>query len=240
MAGEDWSTAEPRAINVGNYDVEAYLEGKSATGIVFANNSTYIGKTVTINPPIVKASNLKAVFNQSDKKVNLSWDIPSIPGNYSDFKWVVYRDGTKIDELSYNKHSYSDTGFTNEADISYDVYYVSNFWDVTTKREDTKSTVKVNTTRSVPINNIKVEQKPDRIVFTWTSDAYPEGFGNKFRVYVGDDDDPIITLTPSDMQHSLQWEHRTTDQHTNRQNKVDPETGVPYTEEPLNACAPKS
>lgn len=240
LAGEDWSTAEPRAINVGNYDVEAYLEGKSATGIVFANNSTYIGKTVTINPPIVKASNLKAVFNQSDKKVNLSWDIPSIPGNYSDFKWVVYRDGTKIGELSYNKHSYSDTGFTNEADISYDVYYVSNFWDVTTKREDTKSTVKVNTTRSVPINNIKVEQKADRIVFTWTSDAYPEGFGNKFRVYVGDDDDPIITLTPSDMQHSLQWEHRTTDQHTNRQNKVDPETGVPYTEEPLNACAPKS
>jgi hypothetical protein len=234
-----WSTAEPRAINVGNYNVEAYLEGKSATGIVFADKSTYTGKTVTINPPIVKANNLKAVFNQSDKKVNLSWDIPSIPGNYSDFKWVVYRDGTKIDELSYNKHSYSDTGFTNEADISYDVYYVSNFWDVKTKVEDAKATVKVNTTRSVPVNNLKVEQELDRIVFTWTSDAYPEGFGNKFRIYVGDDDEPIFTLTPADMQHSLQWEHRTTDQHTNRQNKVDPETGVPYTEEPLNACSPK-
>ena len=237
--GGAWSATEPRATQVGNYNVEAYLEGKSATDIVFANNSNTISKTVTINPPIAKASNLKAVFNQGDKRVNLSWDTPSIPGNYTDYKWVVYRDGTKVAELSSSVHSYSDRGFTNEADVLYDVYYVSNFWDVTTQREDTKTTVTANTTRSVPVNNLIVEQEPDRIVFTWTSDAYPEGFGNKFRIYVGDDDEPAFTLIPADMQYSLRWEHRTTDQHNNRQNKVDPETGVPYTEEPLNACAPK-
>ena len=238
--GGTWSAAEPRVINVGNYKVEAYLEGQSATGLIFANNSKTISKTVTINPPIVKANNLKGVFNQGDKLVNLSWDTPAIPGNYADYKWIVYRDGTKIAELSSNARSYSDTGFTNETNPVYDVYYVSNFWNVTTQRDDTKATVTVSTTRTVPINNLKVEQQPDRIVFTWTSDAYPEGFGNKFRIYVDDDDDPIFTLTPANMQSSLQWEHRTTDQHNNRQNKVDPETGVPYTEEPLNACAPKS
>ena len=234
-----WSAAEPRATNVGNYNVEAYLEGKSATGLVFADNSNTISKTVTINPPIVKAGNLRAVFNQGDKRVHLSWDIPAIPGNYSDYKWVIYRDGTKIAELSNDVHAYADTGFTNEANPVYDVYYVSNFWDVTTQREDTKATVRVNTTRSVPVNNLMVEQQDDRIVFTWNSDGYVEGFGNKFRIYVNDEEAPIITLKATDMQTSFRWEHRTTDQHNNRQNKVDPETGVPYTEEPLNACAPK-
>ncbi|MBR6979022.1 MAG: hypothetical protein IKH88_04220 [Prevotella sp.] len=152
---------------------------------------------------------------------------------------MVYRDGTKIAELAPSVHTYADDGFANESSPTYDVYYVSNFWGLTTQRDDTKATVTVNTTREVPVRNLKVEQQSDRIVFTWTSDAYPKGFGHKFRIYVDGEEDPIYTLTPDDMQDLLQWEHRTTDQHSNRQNKVDPETGVPYTEEPLNACAPK-
>ena len=237
--GGSWSCAVPGAIDVGNYKVEAQLEGTSASGIVFANNSDVVTKTVTINPPIVKAANLHGVFNQGDKRVYLSWDIPSVPGNYTNFKWVVYRDGTKIAELAPSVHTYADDGFANESSPTYDVYYVSNFWDMTTQRDDTKATVTVNTTREVPVRNLKVEQQSDRIVFTWASDAYPKGFGHKFRIYVDGEEDPIYTLTPDDMQDLLQWEHRTTDQHSNRQNKVDPETGVPYTEEPLNACAPK-
>ena len=233
-----WSAAPPRATNVGNYTVEAYLSGKSAKDIVFANNSQPITGTVTIHPPIVKANNLKGVFNQGDKRVNLSWEAPTIPGNYSDYKWVVYRDGKKLAELGHNARSFSDGGYTNETNPVYDVYYVSNFWDTTTQRYDTRARVTVSTTRSVPVRNLKVDQQADRIVFTWITDAYPEGFGHKFRIYVGDSDTPIYTLTPTNMQDTIQWEHRTTDQHTNPQDKIDPETGVPYTEQPLNACDP--
>ena len=39
-------------------------------------------------------------------------------------------------------------------------------------------------------------------------------------------------------QTNFQWEHRTTDKHDDRQSFVDGSTGVPYTEEPLNACGP--
>ena len=237
--GGSWSYAVPTATNVGSYKVESRLEGKYS-GNTFADNSNVITKTVTINPPIVQATNLKGVFNQRDKKVNLSWSVGSIPGNYSNYKWVVYRDGKKIAELAQNVRSYADTGFSNEAKPVYDVYYVSNFWDVTTRRNDTKASVTVNTTRTMPVKNLKAEQLSDRIVFTWTSDAYPKSFGHKFRIYVDDEKDPIYTLTPADNQSSFRWEHRTTDQHANRQNKVDAATGVPYTEEPLSACNPRN
>ena len=235
----NWSGTVPKATNVGNYKVDSRLNG-TYSGNTFADNSNVISKTVTINPPIVKATNLKGVFNQRDKKVNLSWTVESIPGNYSNYKWVVYRDGTKIAELSQNVRSYADTGFSNESKPVYDVYYVSNFWDVTTRRDDCKASVTVSTTRTMPVKNLKAEQLTDRIVFTWTSDAYPKSFGHKFRIYVNDEKDPIYTLTPADNQSSFRWEHRTTDQHANRQNKMDAATGVPYTEEPLSACAPRT
>ena len=234
-----WSGTVPTATNVGRYKVDSRLNG-TYSGNTFADNSNVISKTVTINPPIVKATNLKGVFNQRDKKVNLSWSVGTIPGNYSDYKWVVYRDGKKIAELGQNVRAYADTGFSNEAKPVYDVYYVSNFWDVTTRRDDTKASVTVNTTRTMPVKNLKAEQLSDRIVFTWTSDAYPKSFGHKFRIYVNDEKDPIYTLTPADNQTAMRWEHRTTDQHTNRQNKVDAATGVPYTEEPLSACSPRT
>ena len=235
----NWSGVVPTATNVGNYKVDSRLNG-TYSGNTFADNSNVISKTVTINPPIVKATNLKGVFNQRDKKVNLSWSVDAIPGNYSDYKWVVWRDGKKIAELSQNVRSYADTGFSNEAKPVYDVYYVSNFWDVTTRRDDTKASVTVNTTRTMPVKNLKAEQLSDRIIFTWNSDAYPKSFGHKFRIYVNDENDPIYTLTPADNQSSFRWEHRTTDQHANRQNKVDAATGVPYTEEPLSACSPQN
>ena len=235
----NWSGSVPTATNVGRYKVDSRLNG-TYSGNTFADNSDVISKWVNINPPIVKATNLKGVFNQRDKKVNLSWSVGSIAGNYSDYKWVVYRDGKKIAELGQNVRSYADTGFSNEAKPVYDVYYVSNFWDVTTRRDDTKASVTVNTTRTLPVKNLKAEQLSDRIVFTWNSDAYPKSFGHKFRIYVNDEKDPIYTLTPADNQSAMRWEHRTTDQHTNRQNKVDAATGVPYTEEPLSACAPRT
>ena len=234
-----WSGSVPTATNVGRYKVDSRLNG-TYSGNTFADNSDVISKWVTINPPIVKATNLKGVFNQRDKKVNLSWSVGTIPGNYSDYKWVVYRDGKKIAELAQNVRAYADTGFSNEAKPVYDVYYVSNFWDVTTRRNDTKASVTVNTTRTMPVKNLKAEQLSDRIVFTWNSDAYPKSFGHKFRIYVNDEKDPIYTLTPADNQSAMRWEHRTTDQHTNRQNKVDAATGVPYTEEPLSACSPRT
>jgi hypothetical protein len=234
-----WSGTVPTATNVGRYKVDSRLNG-TYSGNTFADNSNVISKTVTINPPIVKATNLKGVFNQRDKKVNLSWSVGTISGNYSDYKWVVWRDGKKIAELAQNVRSYADTGFSNEAKPVYDVYYVSNFWDVTSRIDEAKASVTVNTTRTMPVKNLKAEQLSDRIVFTWTSDAYPQSFGHKFRIYVDDEKDPIYTLTPADNQSSFRWEHRTTDQHANRQNKVDAATGVPYTEEPLSACSPRN
>ncbi len=242
LAGGKWSSNVPKGLEVGNYIVEAFLSTTTSYGIIytyeFADESSIIRDTVTINPPVVTAGNLMGVFNQTDKKVLLTWDEPVVPGNYSDFKWLIYRDGEQIAELAHDEHSYIDTGYTNETAPVYDVYYVSNFWDADTLRDDAKTSVTVNTTRSVPINNLRVDQEPDRLVFTWTSDAYPEGFGHEFRIYVGDEEAPIYKLKPADMQTSFQWEHRTTDQHNNPQNKIDPETGVPYTEEPLNACNP--
>ena len=232
--GGDWSSYSPTATNVGNYKVEACLFGTSVSGLQFADNSDIISQTVTINPPIVKAKNLKAVFNQADKQVKLTWDNGSIPGNYIYFDWIIYRDGIKIAKLGHQVNSYNDNSFTNESNPTYELYYVSNFWKEDTKRDDSKVSVKVNTRRSVPVKNIKVEPQSDRIVFTWNSDGYPEGFDNQFWIYIDGEQDPAYKLKATNMQTDFRWEHRTTDKHTNRQNKVD--NGVPYTEEPLNAC----
>ena len=231
-----WSCAVPEAINVGNYKVDAYLDGTSVSGLVYADNSPVISKTVTINPPVVKAKDLTAVFNQAEKKVKLTWNVNTIPGNYNDFQWVVYRNGEKIAKLNHDVRTYADDSFVNESSPTYEIYYVSKFWDENTKRDDTKATVTVSVVRTVPVNNLMVEQQDDRLVFTWTSDGYSEGFGNQFWIYIDDEEDPTYKLKASAMQTKFRWEHRTTDKHDNRQNKVDEDTGVPYAEEPLNAC----
>ena len=233
--GGSWSSSVPGAIYVGDYKVDARLDGGD-----YANPSDIITDTVSIEPPIVKAASLQGVFNQSEKKVNLTWTVGSIPGNFTFYDWVIYRDGEKIAKLGQGKRSYSDSGYTNEASPVYDIYYVPVFWDENTQREDTKTSTTVSTVRSVPVNDLSVECLDDRIVFTWKSDGYPEGFGNRFKIYVNDEEDPVCTITPSDMQTEFRWEHRSTDEHTNRQNKIDEETGIPYTEEPLNACQPNN
>ena len=233
--GGSWSSAVPGAISVGDYNVEARLDGGD-----YANPSDIISKTVTIEPPVVKASSLQGVFNQGEKKVNLTWTVGSIPGNFSLYDWVIYRDGEKIAKLSQGKRSYTDNGFANETSPVYDIYYVPISWDEDTRRDDTKTSTTVSTVRTVPVNDLSVECLDDRIVFAWKSDGYPEGFGNIFKIYVNDEEDPVCTLTPSDMQTEFRWEHRSTDEHTNRQNRIDEETGVPYTEEPLNACQPSN
>ena len=230
-----WSSAVPGAINVGDYKVEARLDGGD-----YANPSNIITDTVTIEPPVVKAASLQGVFNQGEKKVNLTWTVGSVPGNFTFYDWVIYRDGEKIAKLSQGKRSYSDRGYTNDASPVYDIYYVPLSWDEDTRRDDTKTSTTVSTLRTVPVNDLSVECLDDRIVFTWNSDGYPEGFGNRFKIYVNDEEDPVCTITPSNMQTEFRWEHRSTEEHANRQNKIDEETGVPYTEEPLNACQPNN
>lgn len=49
--GGSWSSAVPGAINVGNYKVEAYLEGKSASGITFAEIATSSAKLLPSTHP---------------------------------------------------------------------------------------------------------------------------------------------------------------------------------------------
>ncbi len=226
-----WSSAVPGAINVGDYNVEARLDGGD-----YANPSDIISATVTIEAPVVKAASLQGVFNQGEKKVNLTWTVGSVPGNFSLYDWVICRDGEKIAKLNQGQRTYSDKGYTNDASHVYDIYYVPLFWDEDTRRDDTRTSTTVSTLRTVPVNDLSVECLDDRIVFAWKSDGYPESFGNRFKIYVNDEEDPVCTITPSDMQTEFRWEHRTTDAHTNRQNKIDEQTGVPYTEEPLNAC----
>ena len=224
----------PRATAVGDHTVEYYLDGGT-----YADNSSSATKTVTIHPPVVKASSLTGVFSQADKTVTLIWSAGSLPGGYTDYSWVVYRGNTQIAQLDHDVRSYVDTQYENEkTETLYSVYYVSDNWEEGTKRDDAKATVTVNTTRTVPVNNLKADCQDDRVVLTWTSDGYEEGFGNKFKIYVGDDTQPINTITPTDYQTSFQWEHRSTDKHNDRVNLIDPETGVSYTEEPLNACSP--
>ena len=185
------------------------------------------------------------VFSQLDRNVTLSWTADNT--NYGNGKWVIYRNGTMIATVPQNTYTYTDTNFPDESTVSYYVYYVANGWDEATQLSELKSNeVTVNTTRRVPVNNLKAKSQDDRIVFTWTSDGYPENWGNQFKIYVDDETEPIYTITPKNYekdgktynQTDFQWEHRTTDKHSDRKSFIDGSTGVPYTEEPLNACMP--
>ena len=187
------------------------------------------------------AVNLNGVLIQKDRKVRLTWNTRSgsSPRNGT---FVVYCNDTKIGKVAYSFNANAATGLTfedtnnfpYESNVNYDVYLVPAGWDENTKRSDIKTSVTVNTTRKVPVNNPNAEGQANRIVFTWTSDGYPANWGNQFKIYI--DNALAYTLTPSNNQTSFRWEHRTTDQHTDRQNKT--ENGIPYTEEPLNACTP--
>ncbi|MBP5360658.1 MAG: hypothetical protein J6129_04155 [Bacteroidaceae bacterium] len=230
--GGSWSTNLPTATNVGNYNVEYYLEA------YYANSSGTASRTVTINPPVVAPVGLSASFNQREKRVELNWSAPTIPGNYKNYQWQVYRGNSLIETLHRDSLSYKDKGFPYESNITYSVYYVSDFWSSGTKTSGAGASKQVGTTRTVPVNGLKADSKPDRIVFTWTSTGLPANWGNKFEIYVDNESTPIATITPTAGQTDFQWEHRTTDKHTDRQSKTDATTGVKYVEEPLNGCQP--
>ncbi len=204
---------------------------------------TYAGAKTFLKMPLATIKSV--VFTQKNRNVVLNWEADNT--NYGNGKWVIYRNDTKIAAVSQDTYTYTDTGFPDESNVKYYIYYVANNWSETAQRSELKSNeVSVNTTRTVPVSNASAEGQDDRIVFTWTSDGYPENWGNQFKIYVDDETEPIYTITPRDYvkdgvtyyQTNFQWEHRTTDQHSDRKSFVDTSTGVPYTEEPLNACGP--
>ena len=183
------------------------------------------------------AKKLSADFNQTDNQVRLSWSPGSIPSNFKNYKWVIYRDNAKIDTCKYNTFSFVDEGMATETTHTYDIYFVSKNWNEGDKRDGTKASVTVDCTRKVPVKDLNVEQKNDRLVFTWSSDVYPKNIDNKFYIFIDGETTPVDTIIASEGQSTFQWEHRTTDGHTTRKNGED-SNGVPFTEEPLSVCSP--
>lgn len=227
-----YSTTLPSATNVGDYTVYYYLDGGT-----YATSSDTKSKTFTIHPPVIKATFTKGTFNQAANQVELEWSVPTITGNYTGYTWQLYRDNELIATKNPGTTHYEDTTFPTDGTMTYDLYYVSNYWkNGEEKDKDTKCSKQVTAQRSIPVNNLTAVSKPDRIVFTWTSKGYSTSLGHKFKIYVDNESDPIYTLNPTNNQTSFTWEHRTTDGHTDRQNGVD--NGIQYTEEPLNACEP--
>lgn len=199
-------------------------------------NSTDKGPVTLYAQWVSPATKLSADFNQTDNQVRLSWSPGSIPNNFKDYKWVIYRDNVEIGTCNPGTYSFVDQGMATEATYTYNVYFMSDDWNGDIHRDGIKASVEVNCTRRVPVNNLKVEQKADLLRFTWESSCtFPDNFGAKYCIYVDDETTPIYTIEPTATQTTFQWEHRTTDKHTTRMNGVDSD-GVPYTEELLNVC----
>ena len=226
-----------------NFDIEPYHEFTHSNDKDASNGTkyycTYAGAKTFLKMPLATLST--PVFTQADRTVTLNWTADNT--NYGNGRWAIYRNGKFVTTVSQNTYTYTDqnpdnnaeTNFPYESSVKYCIYYVANGWAETAQRSELKSNeVTANTTRTVPVNNFNAERQDDRIVFTWTSDGYPTNMDNKFKIYI--DDVLAYTLTPTAGQTNFRWEHRTTDQHADRQNKT--ENGIPYTEEPLNACSP--
>ena len=194
------------------------------------------------------ASNLQAEFLQKDRKVKLTWTTQK--GQAGAGKFVIYRNGVKIGTIDHtflnnetsdfvyeDANTASESDFPNESEIIYDVCFVLNGWAEDIKLPELKASKTVNTTRKVPVNSIRAISQADRIIFTWTSDAYPLNWGNRFNIFVDDETTPIYTITPTDNQTSFQWEHRRDISHADRQNGVD--GTIPYTSQSgLDVCSP--
>lgn len=192
-----------------------------------------------------KATINKVLFDQSARSVKLSWTADN--GNYQTgnwgTKWAIYRNDTLIATVSQDTFSYEDKDIANkelyETNVKYTIYYLWKDWPEKTKLDILKSNeMTVNTKRTMPINEMNVVSKNDRIVITWKSDSYPLNWGHKFKIFIDKETDPVITITPTANQTNFTWEHRSVDPsvHQDRQNKT--ENGIPYTEEPLNGCVP--
>lgn len=183
------------------------------------------------------ATNLNGEYNQSDNQVKLTWNAGSIPANFNKYNWVIYRDGTQIGTCESGTYAFLDSSMNTETTHTYDVYFMSDDWNGDINRDGIKASVVVNCTRKVPVNNLKVEQKDDRLCFTWESNyTFPDQFG-KYCIYVDNEKTPIYTIEPTATQKVFKWEHRHVDGHDNRQHGVDSD-GVHYTEEGLSVCSP--
>ena len=190
------------------------------------------------------ADNLNGVFNQEDRKVRLTWDIRSgsSPRNGT---FVIYRNNTKIGTVARSfdaneaknltfedTNTATQTHFPYESNVNYDVYLVPAGWDVNTKRSDMKTSVTVNTSRTVPVNNLTAVSSDDRVTLTWTSVSFSasSNMNNKFDIYANGV--KYATITPSENQTTFTWEHRD----NNALAGKDPVHHEGYTEEDLDAC----
>lgn len=235
----DYNTSLPAATNVGTHDVYFFLDGGS-----YANNSDTTHWTVSIAPPSVKPVSVTAQFYQEAKEVVVSWSAPNTLYGYTDYQWVVYRGTTKVGTVASNANfRCSDTGFETDKTAKYIVYYVANPWGENTLNKACADSTVVNTKRTVPVGNLQAASDNTKVTLTWTSDGYPANWGNHFKIYVDNETQPIITITPSSYQTAFQWEHRYTDAHADRVNGSQVVGGktVYYTEEQgLGACTPHS
>ena len=197
--------------------------------------ATFAGPKTFLPLPVATIQN--AEFQQAEKQVMITWTASN--ANYGNGKWVIYRNNTKIAEVAQNVYSYTDKSFANESNEKYKIYYVLGGWNTDTRiNELCSSEFTVNTTRHIPIRNFNAGSQTDYIALTWQSDSLPAGWGHRFYVYVDNEATPVDTIIPAGGQTSFVWEHRNTDQHTDRQNGTEGNTH--YTAEPLNATNPHS
>lgn len=222
------------------FDIEPYHEFTHSNDKDANNGTKYYQKNAGAHTflPMPLATLENPVFSQANKNVTLKWSADNT--NYGDGRWAIYRNGTFVSTVSQATYTYTDTGFPDESNVKYYIYYVANSWAETAQLSELKSNeVSVNTTRTVPVNNYKSECNPDRIIFTWASDGYSTNMDHKFKIYI--DNVLAYTLIPKDGQTNFRWEHRTTDTHTDRQSsdQNDPNfDGIHWTEDELNACEP--
>ncbi len=222
------------------FNIEPYHEFTHSNDKDAGNGVKYYQKNAGAHTflPMPLATLENPVFSQANKNVTLKWSADNT--NYGDGRWAIYRNDTFVTTVPQGTYTYTDTGFPDESNVKYYLYYVGKDWAETAQLSELKSNeVSVNTTRTVPVNNFKAESLDNRIIFTWTSDGYQASLGHKFKIYI--DNELAYTLIPTDGQTNFQWEHRTTNQHSLRQSsdQTKPDfDGKHWTEEELNACGP--
>ena len=189
-----------------------------------ANNGTKVYQNFAENmafKPLGIAENLRAVFDQDTKTVTLTWTGKDV-SNYTGAHWAVYRGYDRINWLDTNVTTCTDTHFNNEEDVEYCVYYVLPSWNQETKVDNLKATTTVNTSRTVPVNNLQAVSSENKVTLTWTSRAFPTGMNNKFDIYLNDE--KVQTITPAEGQTTFKWEHRDVNGASGRTNYTQAQT----------------
>ena len=189
--------------------------------------------------------NLRGEFDQLSRTNQLTWTTQS--DQQTKGTYVIYRNGQQIGTVNrtqdatnfvyndVNKDSIGD--FDYESMVNYEVYYIPDGWNVSTKNTSLRASFAIDTHRSLPIKRFEANSETDRIVLTWSSNGFPKNWGNYFYIYVDNETTPADTICPDNDQTSFRWEHRTTSQHSIRVNSRD-SLLTWYTEEPLNGAVP--